>query len=281
MRSTTIIVVNRKLKMNDSTQYSTLEDLVNEIRAKGMYSFSLEEAKKGFDISEKALNQALFRLKSKNKISPVRKGFFAIITPEYSKQGMLPPHLFIDDLMQSLEKKYYVGMFSAAALHGAAHQQPMEYYVITEKPALRNIKTPKLSINFFIKQDWPDSGVIQKKTDAGYINVSTPELTALDLLTYGNFGINRVLTILEELVEEMKPFDLAKTARNYSQTSSIQRLGYLIDKEIGNEKLALALRKIVNDRKTYPTPLLKSANIKGSLDSDWNIYKNTELESDL
>lgn len=267
--------------MNNFSQYSTLEDLVNEIRATGKYSFSLLEAKKEFKISEKALNQALFRLKNKNKISPIRKGFYAIITPEYSKQGMLPPHLFIDDLMQSLEKKYYVGMFSAAALYGAAHQQPMEYYVITEKPALRNIKTPKLSINFFIKQDWPESGVIQKKTDAGYINVSTPELTALDLLTYGNFGINRVLTILEELVEEMKSSDLAKTARIYSPTSSIQRLGYLIDKVIGNEKLALALRKIVNDRKTYPTPLLKSANIKGSLDSDWNIYKNTELESDL
>jgi hypothetical protein len=43
---------------------------------------------------------------------------------------MLPINLFIDDMMKSLNKRYYVGLISAAALHGAAHQKPMEYYVI-------------------------------------------------------------------------------------------------------------------------------------------------------
>jgi predicted transcriptional regulator of viral defense system len=267
--------------MNNEAQYRTLEELVNEIRAKGRYSFSWEEAKRGMDLSDKALNQSLFRLKSKNRISPVRKGFFAIITPEYSKQGMMSANLFIDDLMQSLGKKYYVGMFSAAALYGAAHQQPMEYYVITEKPALRNIKSQKLIINFYVKQDWPEADVLQKKTDVGYINVSTPEFTALDLLTYGKFGINRVLTILEELVEEMKPSDLTKTARNYPTTSSIQRLGYLIDKKIGNEKLANALKKVIKDRKIHPIPLLKNTQNRGDMDNDWKISINTKLESDL
>jgi len=267
--------------MNSQTQYNSLEEFVSETRAKGRYSFSWDELVHCFNISEKALNQSLFRLKSKNKISQIRKGFYAIITPEYSKQGMLPPYLFIDDLMNSLGKKYYVGLFSAAALYGAAHQQPMEYYVITEKPALRNINTQRLSINFFVKQNWTESDVIQKKTDAGYINVSTPELTVLDLLTYGGFGINRVLTILEELVEEMKPSNLLKTAKNYSATSTIQRLGYLIDKKIENEKLAAVLRKVLNDRKFVSVPLLKGSVNKGYLDVDWKIYKNIELESDL
>jgi len=281
LRFTTIYVVDCKLNMNSLTQYSTLEEFVNETRAKGRYSFSLEELVKCFSISDKALNQALFRLKSKNKISQIRKGFYAIITPEYSRQGIVPPNLFIDDLMKSLGKKYYVGLLSAAALHGAAHQQPMEYYVITEKPALRDIKNEKLSFNFFVKQSWQEADIIQKKTDAGYINVSTPELTALDLLTYGDFGINRILTILEELSEEMKPSNLARAARNYPLTSTIQRLGYLIDKRVGNQKLAAILRKILNDRKIGPIPLLKSSDNKGSLDIDWKIYLNTELDSDL
>src|SRR3546814_1865195 len=79
--------------------------------------------------------------------------------------------------MKSLNKRYYIGLFSAAALHGAAHQQPMEYYVLTEKPALRDIKNEKLSINFYVKKDWSEDDIVQKKTDAGYINVSSPELT--------------------------------------------------------------------------------------------------------
>lgn len=267
--------------MNGPAQYNTLEEFVNETRSRGCYSFSLHELKLSFELSDKAINQTLFRLKNKGKIAMVRKGFYAIITPEYSKTGMLPPHLFIDDLMKSLGRPYYVGLFSAAALYGAAHQQPMEYYVITEKPALRNIKSQKLIINFFVKKDWSEADIVQKKTDAGYINVSTPELTALDLITYGNFGINRVFTVLEELVEEMKPNALTRTSLNYSQTTSIQRLGYMVDKEIGDEKLAIALKKALKDRKKYPIPLLKNTNNQGILNTDWNIIKNTELESDL
>ena len=267
--------------MDNYTQYNTLEEFVNSVRSMGRYAFSLEEAKISLGLSDKALNQTLYRLKKKNKLARVRKSYFAIITPEYSKQGMLPPYLFLDDLMKCLGKRYYVGLFSAAALYGAAHQQPMEYYVITEKPALRNIKNSKLNINFYVKKDWSDTDMVQKKTDAGYMNVSVPELTALDLLTYGNFGLNRVITILEELVEEIKPSVMARTARGFSQTTTIQRLGYIIDKEIGNEKLAGALKKVLSERTIYPVLLLKNSSNQGVLDSDWKIIKNTKIESDL
>lgn len=261
--------------------FRTLEDFVNDIRAKGRYAFALEEAQKGLGQSGNTLNQALIRLKKKNKISQIRRGFFAIITPEYSKQGMLPPHLFIDDLMSVLGKKYYVGLFSAAALYGAAHQQPMEYYVITEKPALRNIKNKKLIINFFVKENWNETNTILRKTDAGYINVSSPELTALDLLTYANFGINRVYNVIEELTEEIKSSDLTRIARDYPVISSIQRLGYLIDKEIGNEKLAAAVKRALKDKKIQTVQLLRNSRIKGITDPDWKININTELESNL
>ncbi|HEY9560344.1 MAG TPA: type IV toxin-antitoxin system AbiEi family antitoxin, partial [Anseongella sp.] len=239
MRLTTFFVVYRKRKLKAATNEAmTIEEYVNNTRAKGMYSFSWGKLKGNFDLSDKALYQALFRLSAKGKIALVRRGFYAIITPEYSRYGMLPPHLFIDDLMKSLNKRYYIGLFSAAALHGAAHQQPMEYYVLTEKPALRDIKNEKLSINFYVKKDWSEDDIVQKKTDAGYINVSSPELTALDLLNYGSFGINRIFTILQELSEVMKAPDLTRAARNYAQTTTVQRLGYLLDKEIGNAKLA-------------------------------------------
>ncbi|MFC0877383.1 type IV toxin-antitoxin system AbiEi family antitoxin [Saccharicrinis sp. FJH2] len=267
--------------MHESVVFSSLEELVNEIRANGRYAFSVEEVKKGLHLNDKALYQSLFRLKNKNRIARIRRGFFAIITPEYSRQGMLPPNLFIDDLMSYIGKEYYVALFSAAALYGAAHHQPMEYYVITEKPALRNIKNSRLVINFYVKEGWQEDEVIQKKTDAGYLNVSTPELTALDLLTYGNFGINRILTILEELTEEMKPSELAKTANSYPITSSVQRLGYLIDNQIGNDKLSSALKKVLKDRKIQKVRLLKNGSSKGRTDSVWKVNVNTEVEGDI
>jgi len=281
LRLTTNIVVNRKLNMNDNSHNKSLEEFANSVRANGRYTFSLDEAKEFLGLTDKAVNQALFRLKKKNKIAQIRKSFYAIIPPEYSKQGMLPPYLFIDDLMKWLGKRYYVGLYSAAALHGAAHQQPMEYYVFTEKPALRNIRSSKIKINFSIKKGWLDEDIIQKKTDAGYLAVSNPELTALDLFTYGNLGLNRVITILEELVEEMKPSVLIKTARSFPFTSTLQRMGYILDKETENEKMAEALKKILSTRNIYPVPLLKGSNKQGELDDQWKIIKNTQIESDL
>src|SRR3546814_17078897 len=113
----------------------------------------------------------------------------------------------------------------------------MEYYVLTEKPALRDIKNEKLSINFYVKKDWSEDDIVQKKTDAGYINVSSPELTALDLINYGSFGINRIFTILQELSEVMKASDLTRAARNSAKTKNFQSLGYNLDKEIGNANM--------------------------------------------
>ncbi len=281
MRLTTNLVANRKLIMSDNSHYKSIEEFANSVRANGRYTFSLDEAKELLGLTDKAVNQTLFRLKKKNRIAQIRKSFYAIIPPEYSKQGMLPPYLFIDDLMKWLGKRYYVGLYSAAALHGAAHQQPMEYYVITEKPALRNIRSSKIKINFNVKKEWLDENIIQKKTDAGYLAVSTPELTALDLFTYGNLGLNRTVTILEELVEEMKPSVLIKTAKSFPFTSTLQRLGYILDKEIENEKMAEVLKKIISTRKLYPVPLLKSVNSVGELDHQWKIIKNTQIESDL
>lgn len=285
MLSTTKCVVERKRKIivkqpNNTNNY--LEDYLNRVRSKGRYSFTWSEAKSQFDISDKALNQSLYRLKAKKRVAQIRHGFYAIITPEHSSRGMIPVHLFIDDMMKSLGRRYYVGLISAAALHGAAHQQPMEYFVVTEKPALRDIKNKKLKINFYVKKDWSDDDIIQKKTEAGYINVSSPELTALDLFYYQeSFGINKITSILKELVEEMKVANLIKTAKNYPQTPSIQRLGYLLDKELGNTKLSKPLFKILSDRKHVTVPLSIDKNKEGKVDEKWKVIKNMKVESDL
>lgn len=263
--------------------YNYLEDYLNEIRSQGRYAFTWSEVKEKFDLSDKALNQNLYRLKAKKKLAQIRKGFYAIITPEYSSYGMIPMHLFIDDLMKSLNKRYYVGLVSAAALHGAAHQQPMESFIITEKPALRDIKNKKIKINFLVKKEWSNEDILQKKTDAGSINVSSPELTALDLFYYlDSVGVNRTTTILKELVVEMKPSVLLKVAKRYPQTAAIQRLGFVLDKEIQDQKLVQPLFDLLKERRHFPVLLSPDKRKKeGDTDAKWKVIKNIEIESDL
>ena len=264
----------------ERSSYNYLDKYLTEVRSQGRYAFTVEELKKQFDRSNPALRQNLFRLKSKKEIAIIRHGFYVIIPPEYSKQGMIPPYLYIDDLMKSLDKPYYVGLLSAAALHGAAHQQPTGYTVITQTPALRNID--RLNIVFFAKQEFLQEGIIQKKTPAGYINVSSPELTALDFFDYiHKFGINRITTILQELSEAMKPATLMKIARQYPNTAAIQRLGYILETVISTEKLSDTLWKVMNERNCFPVPLSPQKKKKGETNNRWKVIKNMEIESDL
>ncbi len=268
--------------MNEQITYNYLEDYLNEVRSRGRHTFTLQEAKKNFPVSEKALTQSIFRLKSKGKIAQIRQGFYAIISPEYTNQGMLPIHLFIDDLMKFLDRKYYVGLFSAAALHGAAHQQPMEYFVITESPALRPIKTKKLKLNFFLKKEWSDKDISTKKTDAGYLPLSSPELTALDLLVYAEkMGMNRKATVISELAEEMSLNKLSETAQRCSKTSALQKLGYLFDKVLDEQDLALILMEELSKRRMSTIPLVASKEVQGSIDDTWKIIVNSKIEVDL
>jgi predicted transcriptional regulator of viral defense system len=260
--------------------HNYLDKYLTEVRAQGRYAFTLEELKNEFAVSYPALKQNLYRLKLKKEVVQIRQGFYVIIPPEYSKQGMLPPYLFIDDLMKSLDKPYYVGLLSAAALYGAAHQQPMGYTVISQSPAPRSID--RLKIVFFSRQDFLQDGIIQKKTSAGYINVSSPELTALEFFDYiHKFGINRITTVLQELAEAMKPAPLLKIARQYPNTAAIQRLGYILEREVTAEKLLDSLWKALNERVCFPVPLSPQKEKKGKTDNKWEIIKNMEIESDL
>jgi predicted transcriptional regulator of viral defense system len=265
---------------NSQLSYNYLDRYLTEVRAQGRYAFTIEELKNVLNVSISALRQSLYRLRLKNEIAIIRQGFYVIVPPEYSKQGVLPPYLYIDDLMKSLEKPYYVGLLSAAALHGAAHQQPTAYTVITKSPAPRNVE--KLKIIFFPKQEFLQDGIIQKKTPVGYINVSSPELTALDFFDYiHKFGINRITTILQELSEEMKPALLLKIAKIYPNTAAIQRLGYILDTVVMAEKLSEVLFKALNERTFYPIPLSPQKEKKGETDTRWKVIKNMEIESDL
>lgn len=263
------------------TAYNYLEDYLAEVRLQGRYSFTWEEIKFKFDLSDKALNQNLFRLKAKNKVAQIRKGFYAIITPEYLLKGVLPPSLFIDDMMKSLNKRYYIGLSSAASLHVATHQRYMEYDIVTEKPALRAIKNKKVKINFYVKKEWSDEDIVKIKTDAGHLNVSTPELTALDLFYYlENIGLRVANSILRELGTELKVSNLVKVAKRYSQTVAIQRLGYLLDQGLQDHKFADPLLKVLKERKYYPVQLSLNDDATGEIDTQWKVIKNASIEQD-
>lgn len=269
-------------ELKGEKKYEYVDDYLLNIRSKGRFSFTYAELKNTFDSSEQAIRKKISRLKADNKIKIIRKDFYIVLPPEYTDKGSLPIYLYIDDFMKYLERDYYIGLYSAAALYGASHQQPMEYQIIIQKP-IRDFVVGNTKINFFSRKTWEKDNLEKKKSAAGYFNVSSPELTALDFMSFNGKigGISRIVSILEELIEEIKPMQLYKVALSYPQTSSLQRLGYLLNKVYSRDDLAKSIQRVLKRRKTQNILLAISSPKKGNIDRNWKVDVNVEIASDL
>lgn len=248
------------------------------------YSFSLEEITQHTDGKGTSLKFELARLIEKKEIVNLRKGFYLIIPPRYSKQGQLPIQLYIEKLFKSLNRNYYLGFYSAAKFHGASHQQSQRDYIMTEKPKLNAIKKNDFGIRFITTAKWPNRNIIEKKSDAGIFKISSPALTAVDLIHHQTKlgGLNRMLAILEELEEEIDQNDISQLLTWYPIKSTLQRFGFLLEEIKANQKLSNQIKAYLQKSKFFPVLLSpKSGQKPGAVDNFWKVDVNITLESDL
>lgn len=211
--------------------YAALSSYLDHLRMDGRYWLSRKEAIAVLQISDNAFKLAAHRLSTKGALKRVRGDFFIIVPPEHRVIGALPAAWFIDALMKYLQQQYYVGLLTAAALHGAAHQQPMVFQVITSKPT-RNITMGQVVIAFNYKNIIHPHFYQLKKTMSETMQVSTPEMTAFDLVRYMTAAgqVNHVATVLCELVEQLQAEKLSLLLKNDDvEIATAQRLGYLLD----------------------------------------------------
>ncbi len=264
------------MKRNDKN--FNLNDFLLTLLSKGRYCFTLNEIRHISKLSDKAIHQALYRAKKNNKIAQIRQEFYVIIPPEFYDRKMIPPYLFIDDMMNFLNKTYYVSLFSAASMFGAGHQQPMLFQLIIETPSLRNIKRGNLEIHYFVKKQIDINYIVKRKTKTGYINISSVELTILDLILYHHRigGIGRILSVLEELLEDADVKKIYEIAIKHNLKTVLQRLGFISDVLLGYQEISNFIYKHLNKTKKIPFSLLHPA--KGKLDKKWKIIVNTEVE---
>lgn len=261
-----------------------LTEYLDELQSRGKLTFVSTELPEKLNVNVETVKKFLQRLKAKKKVFQIRREFWAIVPPEYYARGVIPIALFVDDLMKFLKKDYYIALHSAAQMFGAAHQQPMEFCIMIKKTPMRNIRNKRLTLKFIVKESWSDQDIIQKQTNTGFINISSPELTALDLVcfSYAVGGKSMVLTIISELIESIKPRKLYQTAKRYNHIPTVQRLGYIIDHYLENDKISNVLKKIIDENKPRIIPFSVKHQTEGfEISRKWNIIPNLELENDL
>lgn len=262
----------------------TVANYIKQLLSYEEYSFSLNELIENIHKSETSIKSELSRLIAKKEIVNLRKGFYLIITPRYSSAQKLPIQLYCEKLFKYLDRNYYVALFSAAKFHGASHQQVQRDYIITEKPKFNDISKSTMDIRFFTTSNWTDKNILIKKSDAGIYKVSSPALTIVDLIHHQTKlgGINRMLSVIEELSEELKESDLVELLQWYPNKSTLQRFGFLLE-ELGiNKEFQELIFMNLKTTNFFPVLLSPKSNEKpGAVNNKWKVAVNIKLESDL
>jgi predicted transcriptional regulator of viral defense system len=230
--------------------HKRLNAYVANLLATGRVAFSRAEAEKELGIPRSSLLKSARRLKKQGKLYSPRSGYYVVVPPQFLNWGAPPPSWFIDDLLRHEERPYYVGLLKAAELHDASHQAVMEFQLVT------NTRLPKLRagrsvIVFYYRRNLDELGtaIEERKTDTGSMRVSSPELTALDLVRYPHAagGFDNVLTVMTELGTKLDAGKLAILCPKF-ESSVRQRLGYLCARTGHLQAAEVLQASLLNDR---------------------------------
>jgi len=239
--------------MTYAKRATALPSYLNGLLSAGKVVFTRDEAQKAIGSSVGAFLDAAERQQRKHHLVSPRQGFYVVVPPQYLAWGGPPPPWYIDDLMRHEGSPYYVGLLKAAELHGATHQAVMEFQVVTNK-RLPQLRIGRSNIAFYYRKDFDPitAGIGERKTDTGHMKVSSPELTALDLLRYPHAGggLDNIVTVIADLAERLNAGKLAALAGAYERSVS-QRLGYLLD-HVGRSDRAEALHRVLIKKSTVP-----------------------------
>lgn len=185
-------------------------------------------------VSADALRQALHRQQRKGRIVRASRGsaHWVIVPLQDADAGAPPLETWLDAyLSKTLGVPYYVGLLSAAEVYGASPQAVMVTQVMT--PGIRRpVQVGRHRLVFLKNSRTVEMPTQWHETPHGRFKVSTPELTAVDLVSRQQDagGMARIAEILQRLAPEMTAQGLATALDAAQETPSAQRLGALLSR---------------------------------------------------
>ena len=209
-----------------------LPGYIKAIRQKGQRYFTIKEFMVDCGLSENAALIAIHRLKIQKEVISPAKGLYIIVPPEHQPNGSIPAEELVPILMKYLKIDYYVSLLSAAGFHGATHQKPGSFQVITNKRIKHPLKFGQIKLEIIYKKSLANLPLQNFTVATGFLKVATPELTVLDLLHYPTKagGLNHIATVLAELIEAIDADKLIDLAKKIGEKAWLQRLGYILEK---------------------------------------------------
>lgn len=266
-----------------------LQSYIKDIRKDGKRCFTILDIVEQFHVSRSHARVSLHRLlKTGDVISPAR-GLYVIVPPERQPYGSIPAEELVPLIMQYLGSNYYIALLTAGLFHGATHQKPARFQVISDKRIKHPLAFGDVEIDFIYKKSISGLPTQDFTVSTGYLKIATPELVALDLLNYPNQagGLNHIAKVFSELIEKLDAVKLINLAKHINAEYQLQRIGYILENiEIMDENHATviinALAAHVSMCKQKYLPIASEIPRTGyPRCKKWRIIENAEIESDL
>lgn len=264
----------------------TIRSWIKQREIAGRPTFSIADVKEEFpNTSVRVITSELYRLSKQSIIVSVYKCFYTVIPVQYSARGVVPPLYYIDQLMSYLGKPYYISLLSAAELHGAAHQRPQKFSVMTILPKTSTSSQYNNQLMWNYRREIPESLLMQKNSETGRVKFSSPELTAVDLVQYNQLigGLSMAATVLEELLEYTDFNKQFESLLSVTNIPTLQRLGYIAEIILEETEQANILFNLLksNNKRMKKVPLDSDHSTDGyQIDNRWNVIINQTIEPD-
>ena len=253
-------------------------EYIKYLNNQGKWSFTHEEAS---EFLSRDVTAAIRILRKNGRVIDPARGFYVIIPEEISLTERMPGDRFIDDFLTSSDVPYYVCLLTAAAYYGSSHQSPQVFQVMTN-PVRRDIRVRGNKVVFHTKNSIYDTPTIQINTPTGYMKISSPEATIMDMIQFNKYigGIDYVATVISEMLDKLSMSKLADALPAYTLPIQ-QRTGYVLEFLGFQSGMDRIWKKVMTQDPIFTPLCVPGRKVREPKDSRWKIIVNQTIELDI
>ncbi|MGC1522308.1 MAG: type IV toxin-antitoxin system AbiEi family antitoxin [Steroidobacteraceae bacterium] len=250
---------------------------LDDLQARGDLVVSVDEAAKQNLLTRIAAQRQLERLAPRATRLPGRPSAFLIVPPEHRLRGAPPVTAWLHEYFRAQGDPYYVGLLSAAALHGSSNQAVQVTQVLLRRPR-RPITVGKIHLDFYVKSRLELTPLTEIPGLPAPLAVSSPEATALDLIAFSHRlgGIERAIDVIKGLKGAMTATGMRSAIRAGVPVTVLQRIGYVFEM-LRFDSLADVVQRTLPKR--FPPARLQAhgQSAEGPAREPWAIVDNIQL----
>lgn len=259
-----------------------VEQFLDQSQARGEFVVSVDQLARAGAVTHVAVRRQLEHLSQRVRRLPGRPSTYLIVPPEHLARGAPPVAAWMDAYFRLRGQPYYIGLLSAAALHGSSSQALQVTQILTSKPT-RPMDVGRLHVDFYVKKHLRKTPLSSLAGMPAPLAVSSPEATILDLIAFSDRigGIRNVTEVIADLKGMISLGVLRTALRAEPQTSIKQRLGYVLS-ILGLDRMAEEVRRSLPNRLAV-APLQTHAAVAGwasDARQPWMVLDNVGLEDE-